>query len=660
MHLFQDNGTAPADLSVVTKESASQGAAVRGADPAVGQYVAAYRAAADFTRAADIEARLAALFGEPFSVDRDAQIAALFERLAALDLRRAMRLAETPGFVSGLMIDVLRGLAESDPESALAALAEVRVPALQVELAVALVTTLGGDANALERIAAVLPESRRASLQVEALAVVATRDPQAAFDAAVALDDIGLRSAATQRVGVEWVSQDPRTAFAMSNNLPSNLREGYRNSVAAEWARLDSRDFLAFADTQGTLDEVLMGLMHTIAVDPEATFEVASNHPQLVVSDPIGAQFTIERTAFTAAAELDLQRYRAIIENMPPGQLKQRLGPAFIEMYARANPEEARAWARRQDDASYEARVIRNVAPTDYRLAYQWLKEYSEQTSYGNPAAIQNIVQFIGVFAATDENRAAFATALLRESDDPSAEAVRTAMLGNWVQSEPGSALDWMLENGAAIEPALASSIASALAVRDAKKAAQYIDRLPAEIRPNWMQQVATPYASQNPSEAATWLAQFQGQPGYDSAYRAVMNRLAQADPLAAAQMLSAAPGELQASLSVSMVANGFAREDLAGAARWASSLSDTNARAQAVGQVASDWAARDPRSAQRWALGFPRGELRDQALSSVLSRMAQSGFAETIDPELLEAFASESSRERARQMVERGRNQFD
>jgi hypothetical protein len=39
---------------------------------------------------------------------------------------------------------------------------------------------------------------------------------------------------------------------------------------------------------------------------------------------------------------------------------------------------------------------------------------------------------------------------------------------------------------------------------------------------------------------------------------------------------------------------------------------------------------------------------------------MAQSGFAETIDPELLEAFASESSRERARQMVERGRNQFD
>jgi hypothetical protein len=304
--------------------------------------------------------------------------------------------------------------------------------------------------------------------------------------------------------------------------------------------------------------------------------------------------------------------------------------------------------------------VIRNVAPTDYRLAYQWLKEYSEQTSYGNPAAIQNIVQFIGVFAATDENRAAFATALLRESDDPSAEAVRTAMLGNWVQSEPGSALDWMLENGAAIEPALASSIASALAVRDAKKAAQYIDRLPAEIRPNWMQQVATPYASQNPSEAATWLAQFQGQPGYDSAYRAVMNRLAQADPLAAAQMLSAAPGELQASLSVSMVANGFAREDLAGAARWASSLSDTNARAQAVGQVASDWAARDPRSAQRWALGFPRGELRDQALSSVLSRMAQSGFAETIDPELLEAFASESSRERARQMVERGRNQFD
>src|SRR5690606_7613803 len=127
-----------------------------------------------------------------------------------------------------------------------------------------------------------------------------------------------------------------------------------------EWARLDSSDFLSYADTQPMLNDMLMGLMHTIGVDPERTFEVASTHPPLTIAGPFAAYVTVERTSFVNSAWLDPERYLAVLDAMPPGQRKQQLTTGFAEAYARARPEEALAWAQAHPQSlDFQVRVIR-------------------------------------------------------------------------------------------------------------------------------------------------------------------------------------------------------------------------------------------------------------------------------------------------------------
>jgi hypothetical protein len=217
-------------------------------------------------------------------------------------------------------------------------------------------------------------------------------------------------------------------------------------------------------------------------------------------------------------------------------------------------------------------------------------------------------------------------------------------MLAQWVQSEPETAVEWMLANGSIVDSAIASTMAGRLASRDAVGAAAYIDRVPPELRQSWFEQVAIPYASQDPQGAATWLSRFQGEPGYDATFQRVIQQTAQVDPVGASMMLLSAPSELQQSTAAS-IANGLASDELEGAARWALSLRDEVARGNAVGEVAFDWAYRDPRAAQRWAIGLPPGDVRDQALSSTLNRLSRDGFDVVIEPELLEAFESDELR---------------
>src|SRR5690606_13192753 len=137
-------------------------------------------------------------------------------------------------------------------------------------------------------------------------------------------------------------------------------------------------------------------------------------------------------------------------------------------------------------------------------------------------------------------------------------------------------------------------------------------EKLPAELRGTWLEQVAAPYARQDPEGAAVWLQRFQGEPNYGAVLQRVVQQTAQVDPDSAARLLPAMPAELQRSAAAS-IANGIARSDLAAAARWAVALGDEAARTTAVQQVATSWATRDPRAAQSWAVGLPRGETRDQ-----------------------------------------------
>src|SRR5690606_30524086 len=136
-----------------------------------------------------------------------------------------------------------------------------------------------------------------------------------------------------------------------------------------------------------------------------------------------------------------------------------------------------------------------------------------------------------GQAAAADQQRTEMANKLLARSDEAGAALVLRRLMTRWVETDPVSALDWMLDNESAIETDLVGSIGSQLAARDAKTAAQFVSRMPPELKPVWLQQVASAYAAQDPRNAATWIVQFQGEPGYDNLWRQVIARSAQSDP---------------------------------------------------------------------------------------------------------------------------------
>jgi hypothetical protein len=613
--------------------------------------LSAYRAASQITDAAALEAALEQAQSGPFSVEREASVRAHFERLAAVDVRRASRFASTPGFDVELVADVFRDWAEVDANAALEELAMIEDPVVQRVVATALLDVQGYNASAIDRIASALPEYQRVDFQANALAKLAEDDPRTAINAAVSMRDAQARSSALLRAGAAWAQHDPIAAFAETASLPPELQAAYRNSVATAWSEIDTDGFLTYASAQPALDDLLPGLMHAMAVHPERVFEVAAAHRALPIGEGFAPYVTVERTAFTGLVMSEPERALAVLEAMPAGERRRALTIAAAESYGRVWPDEAYAWVTslQPRDAVLETSVIAySAAPIDQKL--QWYYDYEnpeDLTPYArNPllATWNYIANIMGGLAGGHPDRALIASRL-RERGDERSMALLARMTGPWVNSDPEGALDWMLASGE-VDPAIASNIGSQLASRDARAAAAYVDRLPQELREPWLQEVAVQYAAQDPEGASAWITGFQGDPGYDAMLGQMVARVAQSDPRIAARMLLSAPGEIQQGVADNIAA-GWAQSDLAGAARWASGLNDESARSSAVRSVANSWAYRDPGAAQRWAANLPNDADRDAALAAVLTRLTRDGFDTTIDTRLLGEFSSDSARNR-------------
>src|SRR5690606_23329961 len=191
--------------------------------------------ASEIDDVATLERALAETMAEPFSIDRNARIEALFGRLAELDLRRALRFARAPAFDQRLVANVFRAWAENDVDAALAQVGAVGNAETRIEVALALLDTLGTDSQSVERVAGLLPEVQRIDFRAEVLARRARSDPNGALSAALSLRDPATRNTAVQRIGAVWTERDPRGALQLTQSLPPELQPAYRDSVSAEW-----------------------------------------------------------------------------------------------------------------------------------------------------------------------------------------------------------------------------------------------------------------------------------------------------------------------------------------------------------------------------------------------------------------------------------------
>ena len=584
-----------------------------------GTHLGAYRGAAGLDDTGTVETLLGRAADVTFSVSRDAEIWALFERLAELNMNMATRFADGSAHDIARFASAFRFWAENDAESALGAVAAIATVETRHAVAMTVVEALGGDEGAIERVAAELPEYERADFFGKALAQLSRDDPESAIDAALRLVDGAARNGAAQRIGVSWVRDNPIAAFDHAAVLPPELQDAYLTAVASEWARLDTDGFLEFAATQSTLDRLLGGLSLALASSPAGVFEIAVSSPPI----NLGTMGPLDAAALSALAERDIDEAIERVEELAGGPRQQRLWVAIAEVYGRKNPEEALAWARSLDPPVPLAEVMAGagMAIVDLEKAIQTLRGITLPEGLA-PSAINSLIaEAIAKVVTSDSSYEAIASALLPERDDPLTASILRSLTAQWVANDPDRVFTWMLENISSVDAAFAGVLAEQLATRDARNAAALAISLPIELQREWRDEVAVPFARQDPRGAADWVMQYRNEPDYGRLIQEVVTISAATDPFSAARLVASAPEGFETVAAIN-VAGAWAAEDLRGAANWAVGLSHPASRESAVAIAASSWAARDPDEAQAWALTLPRGATRDLALAVVLREL--------------------------------------
>lgn len=424
----------------------------------------------------------------------------------------------------------------------------------------------------------------------------ANDDPQAAFDALLAMPDARARARAAARVATAWGRVDPERAMTSAELLPGDEAVAFRSAVSAEWARRDPEGFVDFLARGASTEETSGGVQWLLASDPEALLRAADLRPD-------GA--SLRMVVFSSLAESDPAAAARHVEALPPGRDREAMIAMVAMPYAMRDPDAALAWLDGFELTNPNVRMVVAAA-----VARSDINRGLDMFGPAGGQAAQMMLGMVFTEAAQDPEQARkMATQLLGRRDQIGTTAL-ASLVTNWMQSEPESALRWIEAEGERVDSVVVGTAANALAGRDPALAASYTQRVPERLRSAWITPVAGAYARQDVDAALQWVAQFEREPGYADAYARVATQLAQTDPAAAARLLSAVP----------------------------------DAEARAAGSVAAAWARRDAAAAMQWALGLPSGATRDNALASMLSASAAARDSAAV----LAAFSSDAARQSA------------
>ncbi len=614
---------------------------IEGAEPGFSSLLAAHRAAADEMDAAALQVQLERAARGPRSAATDLRIGAWLARLSEIDPAHAALLAMRLGVARPLIVDAFQSWAHSDPGGALAELEHIDDLLLRRVVALELLDVIGDLVPGITRVAQALPEVERAMFQMEAVARLASYDLPAALGVTQLMLEGNVQRRAIQRVAAAAARVDPRTAIGHAVLLPEDLASGYRNTLALEWARVDAEGYLSYLAAQSAPGQELMGGLVLLATTlPERVLALSA-------SLPASLRANVVNQVNLVLAERDPLAMIARLEEFGSGIEREMLLQAASAGYARLDPDAALAWVEQLDPPSQSARrqVLMEMAQRHPDRALDIVLGQPGQF-VGDQQQIDQlmIMSLLGSRLVANPDRAVeFADRLLAEGGTQALAALQS-MVSAWAQQAAEPALDWVMANSGNLNATTINSVAASIARGDVMAAAGYMDRLPPDMRPGWMVQVAQVYAGFDTDGALSWLAGYQGQEGYDPAYRQIVTRIARDDPPAAAALVSRSGPQLQLGMSQQIAAN-WSRQDPVAAANWASGLGDAGARTAAVGAAAAGWAAADFNAARRWTLGLPNGEVRDQALTSVLTA---SGVAGQPDVSLLDSFSSGRSAQQA------------
>ncbi|HZF29597.1 MAG TPA: hypothetical protein VE907_10790 [Gammaproteobacteria bacterium] len=601
---------------------------------------ALYRTAAD-ADGAGLARMIAQTAARAPSRARDEELGVLLARYAELDGERAVAIARKLGVNVETLAMLFARWAETDPTDALAALGDVEDPATATAIGLALLPVLGDDDYALRQVLTALPRAADDGLRVGALAKRAERDPVAALDDALALDDFGTSSFAIERIGATWARTDPRAALEGAAAIDDNeLRTPFQNAVLRAWALVDAQGLLDYVaalapEAQGQLSTV--GLFEVARLDPERTLALIDRFSS-------GVRGELERVAVEALARADPEGALERVRKLPPGRLQQNALQSLARAYGKRNPDAALAWAQAEADREAMVGVLTGIATRDPKRALDVAATLPKQD---RASAVIGIVM-LGAGNNRDADLAGLAERLLSVDDEFANTTGLAQLLGTWQRRAPERAVEWVMANAARLPPAAFGSVGSYLAQNDPAAAERLLAQVPSEGRTAWLQGMAGSYAQSDVKAGLAWVERLRGDPAYPAAASAIAQGLARSDPPAAAALLDSIadrgsiPGPSMA-IASSNVASSWARTNPLAAAEWARGFATDERSMQPLSTIAQIWGASDYGAARAWTLRLPAGTSRDAALRPLLTAGGNG-----IDTSLLASFSGELPRQRA------------
>ena len=576
------------------------------------------------------------------STERTFTLGVLFSRYGELDHERAIATARRFEVDTNILASLYAQWAAEDPADALDALSRVEDPVEATAIGLAMLDTLGSSDYAVRQVSAALPDGAERAFRVGAVAALATQDPAAALDQAVALADSGLSGLALQRLAMFWAREDVNAALAAGDTIDDQgLRSTFQSAVLREWAQFDLDGVFEYVLRLDTVSQerlaALGGLREVAALDPLRTLDLSA---QL----PASLRAGLTQAALQSLAQRDPARAVQEIGRLPQGQQQQFFRQQLASAYGKKDPEAALAWARSTGMRENLFGVLAGVAVNDAKRAFDILQTLP---AADRRQAVQTVVQ--NAMNDRGADLRSLANGLVALEDVEAGQASMEWLMNAWAGRAQSDALDWVMTSGERVPPAAFVGLARHIGQRDPVAAEQYLTQVPKEARSAWIQGFAQGSSQADPRAAAVWLERYRSEAAYPGAAGIVAQALARIDAPAAAQLLdnieiTNESDPMALSSAAHGVATAWARTDPTAAADWARRFATEESGQMALRGATEIWASNDYAAARSWTLRLPSGTIRDAALGPLLAVERSDGP----DPLVVQAFSAEPARQTA------------
>lgn len=426
--------------------------------------------------------------------------------LASTDPNSALEIALSGDSVRNQVAMVFHAWVRTHPEAARKAALQLDGEAAEAAR-MALVSYLSErDPEAAFEFVRELPGEVNRSLTVSAISQWVMQDPQAALDAALAVEDPGLRSEALRAAISGYARSDYPAALDYVLGLPdADLRTDLLTCLPA--------------DDKKHRGELLNAVFELMPPGEMYRRTVSSILGSWARDDP------------KAAAEIATQ--------LPPGQ-----------MLADVAGRIASAWAHHPEDRTAALEWAINLPPgtTQQRALHNLLSAWSEQdpasaltaaSALPDAARTSAINSVLGSWARSDP------FAVLEYSESSPNEEVRATARSHAIRS-------W-----------------AALGSGDAARAADYVSQLPEAEQTPLLRTVIQQWARRDAMEAANWLADQPPSGSRDRAITGLTRSLALDDPQYAIEWAGAISDEPARVREIESLARDWMRHDASSARQW-------------------------------------------------------------------------------------------